>query len=68
VFLFGAAWAASSARTVAFSFIHTNDMPAFGVFPVSPLLKNALRPPRNQSALTISEGWVLVARPGLRGG
>src|SRR3954463_11398451 len=38
--------AASSARYVAFSFIHTNDMPGSGAFPVSPLLKNALRRPQ----------------------
>jgi hypothetical protein len=38
---------ASSARSVAFSFIHTNDMPAFCAFPVSPLLKNALRRSQN---------------------
>jgi hypothetical protein len=40
--------AASSARSVAFSFIHTNDMPGFFAFPVSPLPKNALRRPQNR--------------------
>jgi hypothetical protein len=40
--------AASSVRTVAFSFIHTNDMPGSSAFPVSPLLKNALRRPQNR--------------------
>jgi hypothetical protein len=42
---------ASSAGTVAFSFIHTNDMPVFlppsGVFPVSSLPPNALRGAQN---------------------
>src|SRR6185295_6220389 len=38
--------AASSARSVAFSFIHTNDMPGLSAFPVSPWSKNALRRPQ----------------------
>jgi hypothetical protein len=36
--------AASSARSVSFSFIHTNDMPLFWNFPVSSLADHALRP------------------------
>jgi hypothetical protein len=59
--LFRRARAASSAGSVSFSFIHTNDMPlsfagflagffaAFGRFPVSPLPPNALRGGRNSS-------------------
>jgi hypothetical protein len=34
---------ASSARSVSFSFIHTNDMPVSRAFPVSPLPANVLR-------------------------
>jgi hypothetical protein len=40
--------AASSARSVAFSFIHTKGMPVTYAFPVSSLLKNALRRLQNR--------------------
>jgi hypothetical protein len=46
--------AASSAGSVSFSFIHSNDVPVSAVFPVSPLRRNALRPAHNRAiALTI---------------
>jgi hypothetical protein len=59
VVLFWPVGAASSARSVAFSFIHTNDMPVFlpislpaflplsDAFPVSSLPPNALRGGQN---------------------
>jgi hypothetical protein len=48
--------AASSAPSVAFSFIHTKHMPVSALFPVSPLLKNALRRPQIL-ALTINRAF-----------
>jgi hypothetical protein len=49
--LFRRGFAASSALSVAFSFIHTNDMPVFLLFsvafPVSSLPPNALRGAQN---------------------
>jgi hypothetical protein len=46
--------AASSVESVSFSFIHSNDVPVFAAFPVSPLPGNALRPAHNRAiALTI---------------
>jgi hypothetical protein len=46
--------AASSAESVSFSFIHSNDVPVSVPFPVSPKAQNALRPAHNRCvALTI---------------
>jgi hypothetical protein len=46
--------AASSAESVSFSFIHSNDVPVSHPFAVSPLRQNALRPGHNRAiALTI---------------
>jgi hypothetical protein len=47
--LFWRGQAASSAQSVSFSFIHTNDMPVFWNLPVSPLDGNALRPPQSRA-------------------
>jgi hypothetical protein len=45
--------AASSAESVSFSFIHSNDVPVSAPFPVSPQAQNALRPADNRTnALT----------------
>jgi hypothetical protein len=46
--------AGSSAESVSFSFIHSNDVPVSVSFPVSPQAQNALRPAHNRTnALTI---------------
>jgi hypothetical protein len=46
--------AASSAESVSFSFIHSNDVPVSVPFPVSPWGENALRRAHNRFlALTI---------------
>jgi hypothetical protein len=50
--------AASSAGSVSFSFIHSNDMPFFWNLPVSPLAGNALRPAHKTGmTLTIIGGF-----------
>jgi hypothetical protein len=47
----------SSAESVSFSFIHSNDVPVSARFPVSPQAQNALRPGHNRAiALTIIDG------------
>jgi hypothetical protein len=50
--------AASSARSVAFFFIHTNDMPAFLAFSGFPLAEKCSKTPKNSgSALTITRAF-----------
>jgi hypothetical protein len=50
--------AASSARSVAFSFIHTNDMPAYLAFSGFPLAEKCSKTPTNSGlALTINRAF-----------
>jgi hypothetical protein len=50
--------AASSAGSVSFCFIHTNVMPAFWNFPVSPEANHALRPAHKTGrTLTMINGF-----------
>jgi hypothetical protein len=55
---------ASSARSVAFSFIHTNDMPAFRVFSGFPFAEKCSKTPANSGlALTIKYGLFSCESP-----